>query len=108
MTFERPWVLFLLILPLLWMIINWRRSSRRSSFAVKTLCLCALVVAVTKPALVFRSSRVAVAVLADTSASISDQGLKHESDLIHEMEAAREEHMLHVVQFARSTSGPSQ
>jgi hypothetical protein len=48
--------LFLLIVPLLWMIINWRRSSRRSSFAVKALCLGALVLAVTKPALVFRSS----------------------------------------------------
>jgi hypothetical protein len=102
MTFEHPWVLFLLIVPLLWMIINLDRSSRRSSFAVKTLCLGALVLAVTKPALVFRSSRVAVAVLADTSASISDQGLKHESDLIHEMEAARGEHMLRVIQFALS------
>src|SRR3981189_1218685 len=98
MTFERPWVLFLLIVPLLWMIISWRRSSRRSSFALKTLFLCALVLAVTKPALMFRSSRMAVMVLADTSASISDQGLKHESDLIHEMEAARGEHMLRVIQ----------
>jgi Ca-activated chloride channel homolog len=102
MTFERPWVLFLLIVPLLWTIISWRRSSRRSSFALKTLFLCALVLAVTKPAVMFRSSRMAVMVLADTSASISDQGLKHESDLIHEMEAARGEHMLRVIQFARS------
>jgi Ca-activated chloride channel family protein len=102
MTFERPWLLFLLIVPLLWMIRNWRRSSRPSSFAVKTLCVCVLVLAATKPTLVFRSSRMAVAVLADTSASISDQGLKHESALIHEMEVARGEHMLRVIQFAQS------
>lgn len=103
MTFERPWVLFLLIVPLLWMIINWRRSSRHSSLALTTLCLCAFVMAMTKPALVYCSSRMAVAVLADTSASISDKGLKHESDLIHEMETARGKQILHVIQFSRST-----
>jgi len=102
MTFERPWLLLLLIVPQLWMIMNWRRSSRHSSLVLKTLCLCAFVLAVSKPALVYRSSRVAVAVLADTSASISDQGLKHESDLIHEIETARGEHMLRVIQFALS------
>jgi Ca-activated chloride channel family protein len=103
MTFDRPWLLLLLIVPQLWMIMNWRRSSRHSSLALKTLCLCAFGLAVTKPAVVYRSSRMAVAVLADTSASISDKGLKHESDVIHEMEAARGKQILHVIQFARST-----
>jgi Mg-chelatase subunit ChlD len=103
MTFQHPWMLFLLIVPLLWMLMNWHRSSRHSSLAIKTLCLWALLLALAKPTLVFRSSRMAVAVLADTSASISDQGLKHESDLIREMECARGEHVLQVIEFARST-----
>jgi hypothetical protein len=94
-------MLFLLIVPLLWMIVNWRRSSRHGSLNVKTLCFCVLAQGATKPGVVFRSSRMAVAVLADTSASISDRDLKHESDLIHEMEGARGEQMLRVIQFAR-------
>jgi len=108
MSFEHPWMLFLLIVPLLWMILNWRRSSRRGSLAFKALCFCALVLAATKPGLLFRSSRMAVAVLADTSASVSDQDLKHESDLIRGMDSARGENMIRVIPFARSTRAAKQ
>jgi hypothetical protein len=57
-------MLFLLIVPLMWMIINSR--SRRGSSLVKAPCLCALILAACKTKLVRRST-ISVTVLADTS-----------------------------------------
>jgi hypothetical protein len=98
---EHPWMLFLLIAPLTWIILNSR--SRRGPSLVKALCLCTLILAACNPGLVGRSSRMAITLLADTSASISDQDLKRESDLIRGMLNAGRDHIIRVIPFARST-----
>jgi hypothetical protein len=103
MSFERPWVLFLLIVLLLWAILKWRRGSLGGFVAVTAVLLGVLVLAVSKPVLVLRESRMAVQVLADTSAGISDEDLRRESDLICQLESARGEHSIQVIPFGRST-----
>jgi hypothetical protein len=76
---------------------------RRGSSLAKILCLCTLMLAACEPGLM-RRSNISVTVLADTSASISDRDLKHESDLIRRMESGNRDHIFRVIQFAQSTS----
>jgi Ca-activated chloride channel homolog len=102
MRLEHPWMLFLLSAPVVWMILNWRARSRRRSLMLRVLSLCTLIFALCSPEVIHRPN-MAVAVLADTSASISDGDLKRESDLIHGMESARGDHVIRVIWFARST-----
>ena len=102
MSFDRPWMLIALIVPLLWITLNWRRSPRHQYVLAKGLCLCLLVLAMSGLALVHRGSRMIVTVLADVSGSLMDQDLKHESDLIRAMEHARRRNTLRVIPFARS------
>jgi len=103
MSFERHWMLFMLLVPLVWIIWNWRASARRRYLVVRALGFSAFALAASGPAFVLRESKTTVTVLADTSGSMSDQDLKHESDLIRGMENARGENTLRVVPFARST-----
>jgi Mg-chelatase subunit ChlD len=76
--------------------------------ALKTSAVCAIVLSASTPVLVDRESKMGVVVLADTSASISEEDLKRESDLIRGMEGARGEHQIQVIPFARSTRRPAQ
>ena len=76
MTFERPWLLFVLILPVLWAAWNWRASRRRGALILKTLTFCSIIAALAAPQLTVFEEKVAVAVLVDTSASTSDEDLR--------------------------------
>ena len=69
MTFDRSWVLFLAWLPLAWATFEWKRTSRRFGLAMKALCFVAVIVALAEPLITLPESKLAVAVLVDTSAS---------------------------------------
>jgi uncharacterized membrane protein len=108
MTFERAWVLFFLPAVLAWAAWQWRNISRRAGLIIKTLALSAVVIALAEPRLSVWETKVAVAVLADTSASVSREDLARASRIVSEIENARGRHWVRVIPFARDTRSPSQ
>ncbi len=103
MTFERSWVLFLLALPLMWVGFEWTRTHRRAGLLLKALCFMAIILALAEPTLTLPESKLAVAVLVDTSASASDTDLKRASDLAEKLTDAHGRNWMQVIPFARST-----
>ena len=102
MTFERLWVLWLLPLALAWVAWEWQRSGRRQHLLLKGGMLVAVILALSAPNLTFKESRVAVAVLADTSASVSDADLAKENDLLKQINSAKGGNRIEVIPFARA------
>ncbi len=103
MTFDRAWVLAIVWLPLAWAAWEWRRTRRRGALVLKTLTFVAILLALSQPVLTVQETKVAVALLVDTSASISQTDLTRESELARSMRSAQGRHWLRVVPFARST-----
>ncbi|MGA2193917.1 MAG: VWA domain-containing protein [Bryobacteraceae bacterium] len=103
MTFDRPWALLLVLLPVAWAAWEWRLSARRSALLLKAGALACILLALSEPRLTVYQSKVAVAFLADTSASVTAQDLKTESALADQLEDARGRHWLRVIPFARVT-----
>ena len=103
MTFERPWALLLALAPLIWVAWEWRSSSRRLALGLKAGTFLAIALALAMPRLTVYETKVAVALLADTSASVSTDDLRAESALADRMESARGRHWMRVVPFARIT-----
>jgi Ca-activated chloride channel homolog len=101
--FERPWILALTVLPLAWAALTWRGTSRHGALVLKVLMLVAILCALAQPELTILESRVAVAILADTSASVSDQDLRRASDIAARLEASRGRNWTRVMPFAQST-----
>ena len=75
MTFERAWVLVLTILPLLWVAWEWRRVSNKIGLALKALAIILALLALAEPRLGVWETKMAVAVLVDTSASVTEEDL---------------------------------
>jgi uncharacterized membrane protein len=107
MTFVRAWVLLFTLIPLAWLAYEWRRSSRRLAMGLKAGSLILVIVALSEPRLNFNDTKVAVAALVDTSASVSSQDLKDASDLVNRMEKKRGSNVLQVIPFAKTTRNPS-
>ncbi len=103
MSFAHPWALFLLLLPVAWVAWEWRSSGRRLGLALKAGTFAAIALAIAQPSLSVFESRVAVAMLADTSASVSPEDLQRESGYADRLEKARGRHWSRVIPFARST-----
>jgi Mg-chelatase subunit ChlD len=103
MTFERGWILALAWLPLVWAAWEWRRTRRRGALILKALTLFAILIALAQPVLTVNETKVAVAVLVDTSASVSQADLERASKLAESMKAAQGRHWMRVVPFARAT-----
>lgn len=106
MSFDRIWVLYVAWLPLAWAAWEWARTRRRLALCLKAATLLAILLALAEPRLTVNQTRVAVAVLVDTSASVSPAGLDRASKLAHSMEAAQGRHWMTVIPFARSTHAP--
>ena len=102
MTFERAWVLFFVFLPLGWMMFEMRHTRRMLALVLKTAAFIAVVLALAEPKLTIPETKMAVAVLVDTSASVSSQDLNRASALASELEKARGRHWVRVLPFARS------
>jgi Mg-chelatase subunit ChlD len=103
MTFARVWVLALAWLPLAWMVYEWRRTSRRSALAMKAVSFVAILLALAEPRLNVSETKVAVAVLVDTSASVSEADLQRASQIANAIEGNRGRHWMRVIPFARAT-----
>ena len=71
MSFERPLVALLALAPWIWFWFESRRTSRRIALACKAASLCAILLALSEPRLAIDETKLHVAVLVDTSASIS-------------------------------------
>ncbi|HLG95170.1 MAG TPA: VWA domain-containing protein [Bryobacteraceae bacterium] len=102
MSFEHAWVLALLALPLGWMLYEWRRTRRSLALILKTLTIVAIILAVSEPKLSIPETKMAVAVLVDTSASLSEQDLARASQLAETLERSRGRHWVRILPFARS------
>lgn len=107
MTFERAWVLLLLVLPLLWLAWEWRRTVRRTGLVLKVLSLVAILIALSDPRLPVWETKMAVAVLVDTSFSTSAEDLARASRIATEIEEARGRHWVRTMPFARETRPPT-
>lgn len=103
MTFERPWIVLLALAPLAWAAFSWRGASRRGALVLKALGLAAVLLALAEPQLGVFESKMAVAILADTSSSVSPQDLQRQSELAGVLEAARGRNWTQVMPFAEST-----
>ncbi|MEZ5353151.1 MAG: VWA domain-containing protein [Bryobacteraceae bacterium] len=102
MSFERWWMLLFAPLPLVWWGFALRRTGRRLGLALKALSLLAVILALAEPSLDVWETKVAVAVLVDTSASVSGQDLEKASGLVETLERARGRHWMRVFPFAGS------
>jgi secreted protein with Ig-like and vWFA domain len=102
-TFERPWVLALAVLPVLWFWFERRNTSRRLALVLKTSAFVAVILALSEPRLSISETKTAVAVLVDTSASVSDQDLARESEYAAAVDRARGRNWARIIPFARST-----
>ncbi len=101
MTLARSWVLLFAWLPLAWAWLEWRRSGRRGALLLKAGALTAVLLALAEPVLTIQETKVAVAVLADTSASIPAQDLERASQIAGRIEDSRGRHWTRVIPFAR-------
>src|SRR5579862_1235610 len=102
MTFEHNWVLAFLLLPVGWMFFEWTRTRRTLALALKTLAFLAIILALAEPRFTLPETKMAVAVLVDTSASVSSKDLARASELAATLERARGRHWIRVLPFARS------
>jgi len=103
MTFDRGWVLAIAWLPLAWAAWEWTRTRRRLALTLKCLALVAILLALAEPKLRIQETKVALAVLVDTSASVSQTDLEKASQLTRAMRGAQGRHWMRVSPFARST-----
>jgi hypothetical protein len=62
MTFDRPWFLILVLLPVAWAIYERRRTSRQGGPILKALALMAIALAFAEPRIAVSETIVATAV----------------------------------------------
>jgi Mg-chelatase subunit ChlD len=101
MTFDRAWVLLLAWLPLAWVIWEWRSAARRGALVLKAASILAILLALAEPRLTIYESKVALAILLDTSASVSPQDLERASTLATSIEKSKRNNWTQVMPFAR-------
>ena len=107
MTFAHPWLIPLALAPLLWAAWEWRNSARRAGLAMKAAALAAILLALAEPRLTFYESKVALAILVDTSASVSQPDLDAASAAATTVERGRGRNWTQVLPFARATRDPA-
>src|SRR5512133_145717 len=71
MTFEHSWVLLFALIPIGWGAYAWGRAAHRLGLILKVLTICAVIAAVAEPRIFVPETKVATAVLVDTSASVT-------------------------------------
>ena len=75
MTFVRAWVLIFTILPIAWAAVEWQRSSRRLALCLKAAAIFLVICALSEPRMNYNDTKVAIAAVVDTSASVSTADL---------------------------------
>lgn len=107
MTFDRPLLLIFLLLPAAWVWFEWRKTSRHAALALKALSFAAIVLALAAPRMTVSETKMAVAVLVDTSASVSSSDLKKASEAATAIEGRKGRNWIGVIPFARATRNPA-
>ena len=102
MSFDRAWALLLMILPVAWLVWEWNRQPKRVALCLKAGMIALIILAISEPVISIRDRKVALAVLADTSASLSDDDLAHENALLKRLSGMRGSNQMQVIPFARS------
>jgi Ca-activated chloride channel homolog len=105
MTFGHEWVLLFAWLPLLWAVYERQRTARRSAAILKALAFTAILLAFSEPRVSVSDTRTAVAVLVDTSASVTDADLARASRFAAAVQKHRGHNWTRVIPFARATRG---
>jgi len=103
MSVERLWPLLLLPVVILWVGWAWRRADRRAGLVLKALSIAAALAALSQPLMQVWETKVAVTVLVDTSASVSDGDLQRGAEIIRQLRAEQGRNFLQVLPFARRT-----
>ncbi|MFN7922680.1 MAG: VWA domain-containing protein [Bryobacteraceae bacterium] len=101
MSFDRWWVLFFTPMPLVWMALRWKGTGRKVGLALKALTLVAILVALAEPHMAVWETKIGVAVLVDSSASVSRDDLDKASKFAASIEGAKGRHWVRVLPFAR-------
>src|ERR1017187_7541718 len=103
MSFDHGWVLLALLLPLGWAGWEWRATARRLALGLKAAAFVCIILALSGPRVVVYQTKVAVAVLADTSASVSPRDLARESAMATQVARGAGRHWTRLLPFARAT-----
>jgi len=101
MTFDHPWLVPIAFAPLVWAAWEWRNSARRGGLIVKAAALAAILLALAAPRLTYYESKIGLAILVDTSASVSQQDLDAASATATAVEKGRGRNWTQVLPFAR-------
>lgn len=107
MTFDHAWILIFALLPAAWAVREWRSTVRHGALLLKAATFLAIIAALAGPRLSFYGSKVAVAILADTSRSLTAQDLERASSIATQIERARGRHWTEVIPFARAARKPA-
>jgi Mg-chelatase subunit ChlD len=102
MSFDRAWALFLLVLPVAWVLWEWLTQPRRAALLLKAGMIVAVILAIAEPVFSYRARKVALAVLVDTSASVSDADLARESAFLKQIDEVRGRNQVDIIPFART------
>src|SRR5262249_15974963 len=97
------WVLGMAWLPLGWAVWEWRRTRRRLALVLKALSLIAILMALAQPRISVQETKVALAVLVDTSGSIPQADLDRSGQMARSMRDVQGRHWMRVLPFSRST-----
>src|ERR1019366_9191064 len=103
MTFDHAWALLGLLLPLGWAGWEWRETARRTALGLKAAAFVCIVLALSGPRVVVYQTKVAVAVLADTSASVAPRDLARESAVASQVQRGAGRHWTGIIPFAGGT-----
>ena len=103
MSCANPALLWLLVLPAIWLVLAWRSGGRPIAQTLEAATVAAIILAFAQPTLNYRDPKMAVAVLADTSASISNTDLHRASKTIEAIQGSRGSNAVTVLPFARKT-----
>lgn len=107
MTLERWWVLLFAIVPVGWWYVEWVRGRQRLATTLKALAIVCIIVALAEPAMNSEESKLAVSVLVDTSASVSEQDLARASEIASRVVGDKGRNWVKVIPFGRTTRGVS-
>ena len=107
MTITHPWLILLVLAPAAWAAWEWRNAARRTGLVMKAAALAAILLAFSEPRLTFHESKVALAILVDTSASASPPDLEAASAAATTVERERGRNWTQVLPFARAPRDPS-
>jgi Ca-activated chloride channel homolog len=103
MTLERWWVLLFAVVPLGWWFVEWQRGRQRLATTLKALALLCIVIALAEPRMNSEESKLAVSVLVDTSASVSEQDLTRASEIASRIVGDKGRNWVKVIPFGRTT-----